>query len=88
MVKKKTTKKKVTKKTTKKVTKKAAAKPAAAAATSDKKPATFKGKNPYLCFKDDVTKNIEPIWCIDAISICAPYNTVKIPKKICNKSLA
>lgn len=38
---------------------KAAPAPAPAAPTEkDKKPAAFKGKNPYLCFKDDVTKKI------------------------------
>ena len=35
--------------------------------------------------KDVVIKNIEPIWCMDAIIICAPESTVKIPKKICKK---
>ena len=28
------------------------------------------------------TKNIQLIWCIDAKKICAPYNKVKIPRKI------
>ena len=34
---------------------------------------------------DVVIKNIDPIWCMDAIIICAPESTVKIPKKVCKK---
>ena len=34
---------------------------------------------------DVVIKNIDPIWCMDAIIICAPESTVKMPKKVCKK---
>ena len=33
-------------------------------------------------FIEDVIKKIDPIWCIDAINICAPETTVNTPKKI------
>ena len=35
--------------------------------------------------KDEVIKNIDPIWCMEAKTICAPDSTVKIPKKVCKK---
>ena len=34
---------------------------------------------------DVAIKNIDPIWCTDAIIICAPESTVKIPKRVCKK---
>ena len=39
----------------------------------------------YTRINDVVIKNIDPIWCMDAIIICAPVSTVRIPKKVCKK---
>ena len=35
--------------------------------------------------KNIIIKKIDPIWCMDAKTICAPDRIVKIPRKVCIK---